>query len=87
MGKFDNATRKECIAKLRDSRPSIREARAQLRVTTGSRAALLRAELALRNEAIELRQRLEQIEREERDACSIALQMATLEAEEARAKT
>lgn len=44
-------------------------------------------ELHLRNEAVELRARLLQIEVEERDACSIALQRATFEAEEKRGET
>lgn len=87
MGKFDTMTMRECVARLRDLRPSIREGKAYAASGNASDIAIMRAELKLREEAIELRARLLQIEVEERDACSIALQHATLEAEEARANT
>ena len=85
MGQFDNMPRRECVVAAADRRHDIHAYRREYSESENLDAR--REELRLREELVEIWQRLLRIEVEERDACSVALQKATLEAEEARAKT
>lgn len=85
MGKFDTSTRGACVSAASDAVFSIRLCKSAYREKEdlAARAEEVRA----RDELIEIWQRLVQIERDERDACSVALQRATFEAEEARGES
>ena len=85
MGQFDNMPRLACAEAAAERHHNIQAYRREYSESENLDAR--REELRLREELVEIWQRLLRIEVEERDACSVALQKATLEAEEARAKT
>ena len=83
MGYFARRTRSECVSALNVSRQNVTNCVKNRRHNPPD---WMKAELDYRNEAVEMRKRLLEIEVQERDALSVELQKATLEAEEARAK-
>jgi hypothetical protein len=89
---YSNKTRNECVEALRHRRADVRASKRSAKVAIidadpQERLDQLTMALASQQEVVAIRERQMQLDREERDALSIELQKATLEAEEARAKT
>jgi hypothetical protein len=86
---YSNKTRNECVDLLRNRRLDVRSAvrAAKISNVQRNRQNHLRAALECQQEVVAIRERQMQLDREERDALSIELQLATLEAEEKRAKS
>ncbi len=88
METFDDYSRGSCVVRIRVERKDVVYWADERRLIADDAAAVVEMtrELEARNNIIGLRKRLLEIEVQERDALSIELQKATLDAEEARAK-
>lgn len=91
MENYSNKTRNECVEALRhkraDVRACVRSAATAVLFATDERREQLAFALESQQEVVAIRERQLQLDREERDALSIALQRATLGAEETRGKS
>ena len=83
MADVSKYTRADCVRAVRRYRVDVRNLEA---IRTDDRSHFLGAALRRRNEIIAVRQRLLEIEIQERDALSLALQRAQLDAENKRAQ-